>query len=364
MMSCYLQQCKFPITCTFLYFNCQILILSIILCILPIQIHSFQSIQPNFCIHQHQHNNKCLEPPSHHIHSMTLIPIEIESLESCLVLGVPTAEQYGAYWGRTSKEQYSAIFESASVTFLGLFMSYFLSFVIGSPLATLFGTIAAFWVLFGPELKAYQRNLDLRGGRDLIDPFMYPENAGGGLYGTYFFSSVSNIAVVEDVYSSSNEEYPLYDFLDYTMEKDDEESFYGIPWKLRLCVEDTNGRSLQVHARMSEEYLDIEVGMPVATVLLSTGKEFTKLEALTDFYIPDADCWVGDYPYLNKVEFVNQLVNSRLLSRALEDERGLVVNDSDNEGDDDDFIHDDTTTDEEGFNNNQDFFNRKEGELV
>lgn len=204
-------------------------------------------------------------------------------------------------------------------------MSYFLSFVIGTPLATLTGTIAAFWVLFGPELKAYQRNLDLRGGRGLVDPWIRPEGGGGGLYGAYFLCSVSNVKVVEDVYSTK--EYPLEDFYDYTMEKDDEESFYGIPWKLRLCVEDTNGRSLQIHARMSEEYLDIEVGMPVATVLLSQNQDFEKLDALTDFYIPDADCWVGDYPYLNKVEFVNLLSSSddEVLLDALEEERQFIV---------------------------------------
>lgn len=338
-MSCYLQQYTFPLYLylIFLFVTCR-----------PIQILSFHSTHPiPYTKFQQRHIIKSKVP-----RMMSLIPIQVDSLESCLVLGVPTAEQYGAYWGRTSKEKYSAIFESATVTFLGLFMSYFISFVIGTPLATLTGTIAAFWVLFGPELKAYQRNLDLRAGRGLVDQWIRPKGGGGGLYGAYLFSCVSNVAVVEDTYSTSNEEYPLSDFQDYTMEKDDEESIYGVPWKLRLCVEDSSGRSLQIHARMSEEYLDIEIGMPVATVLLSLGKDFTKLDALTDFYIPDANCWVGDYPYLNKIEFVRQL-NSRVLQRALEDERQI-----------DDDVFDDTSDEEEEFSYSRTKFNRKEGEFV
>ena len=85
---------------------------------------------------------------------MALIFAPLSDLNQCLVLGVPTGEQYTAYWGRTSRERINAIFESCTITFLGLFASYFLSFVIGTSLATLFGSVAAFWILLGPQWKA------------------------------------------------------------------------------------------------------------------------------------------------------------------------------------------------------------------
>jgi hypothetical protein len=90
--------------------------------------------------------------------SMALIFAPLSDLSQCLVLGVPTGEQFSTYWGRTSRERVNAIFESCAVTFLGLFAAYFLSFVIGSSLATIFGMVAACWSLLGPQWKAYQRN--------------------------------------------------------------------------------------------------------------------------------------------------------------------------------------------------------------
>jgi len=264
---------------------------------------------------------------------MALIPVRAEALSKALVLGVPTGEQWSAYWGRTPREKYDAIFESASVTFIGIFGSYFLSFVIGSPLATLSGTIAFFWILLGPEFKAYQRNWELHGGRQLIDIY-YDEYENEddvflgididkrGLYGAYYLSSVLHVAVVNNADNAASEEYPLSEFDDYTMDNDEEEQLTGIPYKLRLRIEDKNGRMLQIHARMSEEYLDIKEGMPVASILLSTNPNFNQLAALTDIWIPDVDAWVGDYPYLNK-EVFRRLIGRKKIRRLLQKERWL-----------------------------------------
>lgn len=259
-------------------------------------------------------------------------------VEESLVIGVPTGEQWGSYWGRTSTERYNAVFESVSVSFLGLFASYFLSFVVGSPLATLSGGVAFFWSLLGPELRAYRRNRELRGGRDLVDPPNYDGDErddddedfwddddddpdSRGLYGALYLGSVDTVRVVEDAYSPDDETYPLSDFYDYDAEEDDRDPS-NFPWRLRLGVRDRDGRALQVHARLSEEYLDLERGMPVATVLLSTRHDFTELAAVADFFVPDADCWVGDYPYLDRVNFRRRLSSSRRTRRLLERERG------------------------------------------
>ena len=120
-----------------------------------------------------------------------------------------------------------------------------------------------------------------------------------------YFGSISHVRVVENPDSPRDEEYSLNEFADYSMETDEMERINGLPYKLRLRVSDQssgkNERQLQVHARMSEEYLDLEVGMPVCAVLLSTTQTFETLAGLTDFYIPDAGpCWVGDYPYLDR----------------------------------------------------------------
>ena len=118
---------------------------------------------------------------------MALLHIPRESSRKIITRNLPTPSQYTAYWGLTSKEQYAFLFKSFGVSFFGVFMYYFLSFAVGQFVATILGMIAAFWVVLGPEVKAYQRNWELTGGRDLVDPWtdeddFYDEDKRG-LYG-------------------------------------------------------------------------------------------------------------------------------------------------------------------------------------
>lgn len=259
---------------------------------------------------------------------MSLIPIPVDTMCRLLVTGIPTSAQYSAYWGRTNRERYRSLSESFNVSFLGVFGAYFLSFVLGQFPALLAGFVSFFWFLISPELKAYQRNWELRGGRDLVDPWLDDTEDWGdlsedqrGLYGAFYFGRVVHCAVVEDPTLPPSEEYPLEDFADYTMETDDMERITGLPWKFRLRVTDNDGRELQVHARMSEEYLDILPGMPVASVVLSTSRDFFRLAGMTDISVPDAECWVGDYPYLERSEFEREISSGNLWG-SLQDEAG------------------------------------------
>mmetsp|Transcript_3751 Transcript_3751/g.5607 ORF Transcript_3751/g.5607 Transcript_3751/m.5607 type:complete len:339 (-) Transcript_3751:278-1294(-) len=265
---------------------------------------------------------------------MVLLPIDKDDLGQIITKRLPTPAQYATYWGRTSREQYNAAFEAFGVSFLGVFGAYFLSFAVGQFVATIFGTIAAFWFLLAPEFKAYQRNWELTGGRELVDPwteedyFDYNEEDKRGLYGAFYFGRISHVSVVEDPTDSPDAEYSLDDFEGYSMEKDELEKLTGEPYLLRFRVTDdekddygSNGRELQIHTRMSEEYLSLEIGMPVCSILLSSSQKFEYLAALTDFCIPDAGpCWVGDYPYIDRPILENILIKDDDLWNSLQNE--------------------------------------------
>ena len=284
---------------------------------------------------------------------MALIPLEVDLLDSFLVRGVPTASQYSTYWGRNSRETYSNLLESAIVTFLGVFLSYFLSFVIGGFIATILGFLFATWTLLSPELRAYQRNWELLGGRQLVDVWS-TNSEREGLYGALFVGVLQDIAVVEN--ASDPREYDFQDFSDYTMESDELEEETGLPYLLRVRLRDSTGRSMQVHSRMSEEYLSLEPGQCVAGILLSTSPKFSQLSALTDFVVPDASCWIGDYPYLERntlnaylaEEYWNVLQDERIhyernqkLSSSLMKRQTLTSDYDMNEFDDNDDIQSD-----------------------
>jgi hypothetical protein len=275
---------------------------------------------------------------------MSLIPLPVEELARLVATGAPTASQYSSYWGRTKQEQYGRFLESSIVSFLGVFFSYFLSFVLGGFIATLFGCLFVFYGVLSPEFKAYQRNWEFLGGRPLVDPWTVdgdPERAG--LYGALFLGRIGDVSVVED--SNAVEEFSLVDFSEYTMETDELERYTGQPYLLRVEVIDSSGRDLQVHARLSEEYLDLQPGMPVTGILLSTSPRFTKLAALTDLYVPSAECWIGDYPYLDRAELEALLAEDDQIWNALQEEELLEVpkdvSTIDDDYDDDDEEEDD-----------------------
>ena len=259
---------------------------------------------------------------------MALLPIPRDELSQLITtnMNLPTPAQYATYWGRTSREQYNSLFEAFGVSFLGVFFSYFMSFAIGQFIATILGMVFGFWILLGPEFKAYNRNWELTGGRELIDPWDSEDSNDEdkrGLYGAYYFGRIEQVCVVESPTALADEEYSLDDFEGYTMEKDELEREIGMPYNLRLRVIDgeVNGRSLQIHARMSEEYLDLEYGMPVCSILLSPSKSFDSLAALTDFCVPDAGpCWVGDYPYLDRDKLGEIFVSDQDLWGMLREE--------------------------------------------
>lgn len=261
---------------------------------------------------------------------MALVPLAVDDLDQLLVIsGPPTAAQTYTYWGRTQRERYGRIFESTAVTILGVIFSYCLSFVLGGFVATILGSIFSFWSIFSPQLQAYQRNWELRGGRDLVDPWIVGENrydneeeeSKQGLYGALFLGRLEDVCVVEEVSALASEEYDLADFTDYNMETDELERWAGIPYLLRVNAQDREGRTLQVHARMSEEYIDLESGQPVVGIMLSTSQRFTALAALTDIFVPDLDCWIGDYPYLDRAEMEQLLADDDEIWDLLQAER-------------------------------------------
>lgn len=285
--------------------------------------------------------------------SMSLVPLSVDELERIISSsGKPTGEQYATYWGRTAKERYGRAMEATAVTLLGTSFSYCLSFVLGGFVATIIGGIFAFWAVFAPEFKAYQRNWEFLGGRPLVDDDRQTQNNNSqqqlnGLYGALFLGHIADVCVVENSSDTVHEEYDLTDFADYTMETDALDRYTGQPYLLRIqCADRQAGRTLQIHARLSEDYLSLRKGMPIATLMLCTNPQFTKLAALTDILalplLNDKNgnnnenrcCWIGDYPYLNRPEVEAWLAEDDDLWEAIQDEALLFVKDSDgNDGD-------------------------------
>ena len=217
--------------------------------------------------------------------NMALVPLPAEEIENVLVVGSPSGLQYASYWGRTKREQYNRFFESSVVALIGVFFSYFLSFVLGGFIATIIGSLFAFWAVLSPDFKARQRNWEFLGGRAIVDPWMVEDGSivdgdNAGLYGSLLLGKIDDACVVEN--DAGTEEYDLDEFQDYNRNEDELEEISGNPYLIRLRFSDDEGRELQIHSRMSEEYLGIEQNMPAAAILLSTTQSFSSLSAMSD----------------------------------------------------------------------------------
>ena len=92
------------------------------------------------------------------------------------------------------------------------------------------------------------------------------------------------------------------------------------------------GRELQVHARLSEEYIGAILqgssengqGSPALLIILSEDRSFRRLAALTDVYIPDVNLWIGDYPYLDRAAMEDLLATRDDLWDLVQQEAGGV----------------------------------------
>jgi hypothetical protein len=179
----------------------------------------------------------------------------------------------------------------------------------------------------------------------MVDPWSVKDAKSNheGLFGSLLLGRIDDVCVVES--TSATKEYDLAEFQDYTQENDDLLEVAGVPYLIRLRISDDEGRELQIHARMSEEYLDIEQGMPATGISLSTSQSFTSLSALTDIYIPDAACFVGDYPYLNRNEVQALFMEDDdlwdLLQSQGEESVGVAVDEIDEEEDESLVVGDD-----------------------
>ena len=153
-----------------------------------------------------------------------------------------------------------------------------------------------------------------------MDPWMVEDGIiadedNAGLYGSLLLGRVEDVCVVEN--NAATVEYDLDEFQDYNSDEDELEQINGFPYLIRMRIGDDEGRELQIHARLSEEYLGIEEGMPVAGIMLSTSQSFSSLSAMSDIYVPDAGCFVGDYPYLNRPGMEELFVSDEELEDTL-----------------------------------------------
>ena len=134
------------------------------------------------------------------------------------------------------------------------------------------GFVFFLYLLWGPILEAGQRNASLRG---------YPAAA--------VFDGVVDHIYSREVVEAQREQANRDGRLELIENR-----------RQWLCLElaDEDGYLGQIKFPLQKKHQNIKRGMVIRTLVLSNRKDFAKVSALTDAWLPQIKLWVGEYPYL------------------------------------------------------------------
>ena len=150
------------------------------------------------------------------------------------------------------------------------------------------GVVFLLYVLWGPILEAGQRNATLR---------RYPAAA-------LFEGEVADVQTRERV-ENSHEQADSRGNLELVENRR--------TWML-LELEDEDGYLGRVSFPMEKKHQSIRAGAVVRCLVLSERKDFSRVGALSDAWLPGLRLWVGEYPFLLRPAF-EELCQLRLARR-------------------------------------------------
>jgi len=205
-----------------------------------------------------------------------LIPLRPGELER-LIPAVATGPQFNACSGNPQKVlQRVLIAVISGVISLLISQTVLFSSQLG-PVMLVVGVVFLLYILWGPILEAGRRNATLR---------RYPAAA-------LFEGRIADLftrEVVEERREQASREGRL-------------ELVENRRTWLCLELEDEDGYLGQLRFPFEKRHQAIRPGMVVRTLVLSERKDFRRIGALSDGWLPQIKEWVGEYPYLLRPAF-------------------------------------------------------------
>lgn len=145
------------------------------------------------------------------------------------------------------------------------------------PVFLVIGFVFLLYLLWGPIVEAGQRNASLR---------RYPAAA--------LFEGVVADRFTREVVEDRREQADRSGRLELVENRR--------TW-LCLELEDEDGYLGQIRFPMEKAHAGIRPGMVVRTLVLSERRDFSRIGAISDAWLPQAKLWVGEYPYLLRPAF-------------------------------------------------------------
>jgi hypothetical protein len=200
-----------------------------------------------------------------------LVPLRRESFRQIIPL-VATGPQYAYYWGKPAD-----FLQRILISFVGALILWICK-IFGpdslSELALLFIGITLLYWLWGPVYWASIRNASYR---------KYP-------YSGFWRGEVCDVFISEEVVREEQ-----------TVNKKGELVILEtIEKRINIEAVDESGFKVKTQAPLRRLFKKIRPGQIAEALILSSRDDLSRIECISDLYLPQENLWVGDYPYLRR----------------------------------------------------------------
>ncbi len=161
--------------------------------------------------------------------TLSLVPLDASTTKRMLPLSA-SRDQVAWYWG-SGLTRVGRLYESAALTFLGVWLCYFMTYLVGSHVTSAVGGVFVSNCVLAPILVAYFKNKELRG--DLAE-----KDGNVGTRAAIFFGRVVKAGV----------------------EEQERWNRKGQMW-YRMDLQDECARKLTIRAPFVDSYQNIALGM-------------------------------------------------------------------------------------------------------
>ncbi|MGK7944084.1 MAG: phosphate ABC transporter permease [Microcystaceae cyanobacterium] len=214
-----------------------------------------------------------------------LVPLTRETLEN-LVPVIATGTQYTYYWGK-----WQDVLRRLLISFVALTITWLLGKLVGGggiAVKLIFDVIAGLYWLWGPVYVASVRNNRYR-------------RYG---YCGFWRGRVLDVYITEELLS---EEETVNQAGELVIVENRER-------RINLEIGDRNGFRARVQSPIQRRYKGIDRQDIAEIIIFSNQSDLSRIDKISDVYLPQHRLWLGEYPCLRKDVFYDvrdQLLNTR-----------------------------------------------------
>ena len=200
-----------------------------------------------------------------------LTPLTREKFEE-LIPSISTGTQYAYYWGKGPD-----LLRRLLISLAGVVVASILGGLLGQGLQTILGLSAGLYWLWAPVLWASLRNNECRRYN----------------YSGFWQGQVLDVFISEELIGK---EETVNQRGDLVIVENRER-------RINLKVGDATGFAVTVQAPLQRSHKSIHPGDISEMLVFSNRPDLSRIDKVSDAYIPKYNLWVSDYPYLERNVF-------------------------------------------------------------